>query len=177
MMNAQSATYKRVSRLARKNILPVWKKVVLLQRSNFVSGMRTAGKSSQPFLYPFINNRQSDRVVVCGSGNAHKDELASPEQHHSLFLFNVLKIQTMNASTKTAGETARQQMMVGSYEERKNAMVELLKESGTAFMVYLDENCNIRTCGIAEDGYESMLLPMLDIATNKARRVAEEAMI
>lgn len=114
---------------------------------------------------------------MCGSGNAHKDELASPEQHHSLFLFNVLKIQTMNASTKTAGETARQQMMVGSYEERKNAMVELLKESGTAFMVYLDENCNIRTCGIAEDGYESMLLPMLDIATNKARRVAEEAMI
>ena len=176
-MNAQSATYKRVSRLARKNILPVWKKVVLLQRSNIVSGMRTAGKSSQPFLYPIINNRQSVRVVVCGSGNAHKDELASPERHHSPFLFNVLKIHKMNASTKTAGETAREQMMVGSYEERKNAMIELLKDSGTAFMVYLDENCNIRTCGIAEDGYESMLLPMLDIATSKARRVAEEAMI
>ena len=167
-MNAQSATYKRVSRLARKNILPVWKKVVLLQRSNFVSGMRTAGKSSQPFLYPFINNRQSDRVVVCGSGNAHKDELASPEQHHSPFLFNVLKIHKM---------TARQQMINGSYEERKNAMMQLLEKSGTAFMVYLDENCQIRTCGIAEDGYESMLLPMLDIATNKARRVAEEAMV
>ena len=82
----------------------------------------------------------------------------------------------MNASTKTAGETARNQMMVGSYEERKDAMVQLLKASGTAFMVYLDENCEIRTCGIAEDGYESMLLPMLDIATHKARRVAEEAL-
>ena len=176
-MNAQSATYKRVSRLARKNILPVWKKVVLLQRSNFVSGMRTAGKSSQPFLYPFINNRQSDRVVVCGSGNAHKDQLCSPEQHHSPYFFNLQKYKAMNASTKTAGETARQQMMNGSYEERKNAMMQLLEKSGTAFMVYLDENCQIRTCGIAEDGYESMLLPMLDIATNKARRVAEEAMV
>lgn len=102
-MNAQSATYKRVSRLARKNILPVWKKVVLLQRSNIVSGMRTAGKSSQPFLYPFINNRQSDRVVVCGSGNAHKDELASPEQHHSPFLFNVLKIQSNERKHEDGG--------------------------------------------------------------------------
>jgi len=114
---------------------------------------------------------------VCGSSNARKDSRLGPEQHHKSFLFNVQKIHDMNASTKTAGETAREQMMVGSYEERKNAMIELLKDSGTAFMVYLDENCNIRTCGIAEDGYESMLLPMLDIATNKARRVAEEAMV
>ena len=114
---------------------------------------------------------------MCGSSNARKDKFRSPEQHRKPFLFNVLKSETMNASTKTAGETAREQMVVGSYEERKNAMMQLLKESGTAFMVYLDENCNIRTCGIAEDGYESMLLPMLDIATNKARRVAEEAMV
>lgn len=176
-MNAKSAINKRVTFGNEKKVLPNGKMVVLLQRSNTVSGMRAAGKSSQPFLYPFINNRQSDRVVVCGSGNAHKDELAGPERHHTPFLFNVLKIHKMNASTKTAGETAREQMMVGSYEERKNAMVELLKDSGTAFMVYLDENGDIRTCGIAEDGYESMLLPMLDIATYKARRVAEEAMV
>ena len=176
-MNAQSATYKRVSRLARKNILPVWKKVVLLQRSNIQSGTLTADKRCQPFLYPYINNSQFKGAVVCGSGNAHKDQLCSPEQHHSPYFLNLQKYKAMNASTKTAGETARQQMMVGSYEERKNAMIELLKDSGTAFMVYLDENCNIRTCGIAEDGYESMLLPMLDIATSKARRVAEEAMI
>lgn len=176
-MNAQSATYKRVSRLARKNILPVWKKVVLLQRSNFRNGIETVGESCRLFLYPNNINNQVNRLVVCGSSNARKDKFRSPEQHRKPYLFNVLKSETMNASTKTAGETARQQMMVGSYEERKNAMIELLKDSGTAFMVYLDENCNIRTCGIAEDGYESMLLPMLDIATNKARRVAEEAMV
>ena len=176
-MNAQSATYKRVSRLARKNILPVWKKVVLLQRSNFRNGIETVGESCRLFLYPTNINNQVNRLVVCGSSNARKDKFRSPEQHRKPYLFNVLKSETMNASTKTAGETARQQMMVGSYEERKNAMIELLKDSGTAFMVYLDENCNIRTCGIAEDGYESMLLPMLDIATNKARRVAEEAMV
>ena len=176
-MNAQSATYKRVSRLARKNILPVWKKVVLLQRSNFRNGIETVGESCRLFLYPTNINNQVNRLVVCGSSNARKDKFRSPEQHRKPYLFNVLKSETMNASTKTAGETAREQMMVGSYEERKNAMIELLKDSGTAFMVYLDENCNIRTCGIAEDGYESMLLPMLDIATSKARRVAEEAMI
>lgn len=176
-MNAQSATYKRVSRLARKNILPVWKKVVLLQRSNFRNGIETVGESCRLFLYPTNINNQVNRLVVCGSSNARKDKFRSPEQHRKPYLFNVLKSETMNASTKTAGETAREQMMVGSYEERKNAMIELLKDSGTAFMVYLDENCNIRTCGIAEDGYESMLLPMLDIATNKARRVAEEAMV
>ena len=148
-----------------------------MQRSNIQSGTLTADKRCQPFLYPYINNSQFKGAVVCGSGNAHKDQLCSPEQHNSPYFFNLQKYKAMNASTKTAGETARQQMMVGSYEERKNAMIELLKDSGTAFMVYLDENCEIRTCGIAEDGYESMLLPMLDIATSKARRVAEEAMV
>lgn len=176
-MNAQSATYKRVSRLARKNILPVWKKVVLLQRSNSRYGIETVGESCRLFLYPTNINNQVNRLVVCGSSNAREDKYRGPEQHRKPFLFNVQKHDTMNASTKTAGEIAREQMMVGSYEERKNAMIELLKDSGTAFMVYLDENCEIRTCGIAEDGYESMLLPMLDIATSKARRVAEEAMI
>ena len=148
-----------------------------MQRSNFRNGIETVGESCRLFLYPTNTNNQVDRLVVCGSSNARKDKFRSPEQHRKPYLFNVLKSETMNASTKTAGETAREQMMVGSYEERKNAMIELLKDSGTAFMVYLDENCNIRTCGITEDGYESMLLPMLDIATSKARRVAEEAMI
>ena len=120
---------------------------------------------------------QANGLVVCGSSNARKDMYRSPEQHHKPYFFNVLKSYTMNAKSKTAGETAREQLTVGSYEERKNAMVQLLQNSGTAFMVYLDENCNIRTCGIAEDGYESMLLPMLDIATSKARRVAEEALL
>lgn len=137
----------------------------------------SADKSSQPFLCLILTFMQSFRVVVCGSSNARKDKLRSPEQHHNPFLFNVQKYEAMNTNTKTAGETAREQLTVGSYEERKNAMVQLLKNSGTAFMVYLDENCNIRTCGIAEDGYESMLLPMLDIATSKARRVAEEALL
>lgn len=86
-MNAQSATYKRVIRLERKNILPVWKKVVLLQRSNIQSGTLTADKRCQPFLYPYINNSQFKGAVVCGSGNAHKDQLCSPEQHHGPYFF------------------------------------------------------------------------------------------
>lgn len=176
-MNAQNATYKQFRGLAEKNILPIGKMFVLLQRSNSRYGIETVGESCRLFLYPIINNRQVNRLVVCGSSNARKDKHCSPGQHHKPYFFNVQKYNAMNTNTKTAGETAREQLTVGSYEERKNAMVQLLQNSGTAFMVYLDENCNIRTCGIAEDGYESMLLPMLDIATSKARRVAEEALL
>jgi len=176
-MNAQKTTYKQISKSAEKNILSVWKNVCTFAAFKFTIRYKTVSKSSWPFLYPYIINMQANGLVVCGSSNARKDKYRGPEQHRKPYFFNVQKHDTMNKNTKTAGETAREQLTVGSYEERKNAMVQLLKQSGTAFMVYLDENCNIRTCGIAEDGYESMLLPMLDIATSKARRVAEEALL
>lgn len=114
---------------------------------------------------------------MCGSGNAHKDELAGPERHHSPFLFNVLKIHKMNASTKTAGETARENLIGATYAERKDYMHKCLTESSTAVLVYFDEDCKIHTCGIAERGFESSLLPMLEDAAATARRVAEEVML
>ena len=150
------------------------KKCVLLQRSNFKSGTRTAGKSSQPFLYPYNINNQVNRLVVCGSSNARKDKFRGPEQHHKPFLFNVQKHETMNAKNRTAGETA---MMGATYEERKEYMQKCLAESSTAILVYFDENCQIKTYGIAERGFESALLPMLEQASEKARRVAEEVML
>ena len=177
-MNKKNSSTKSVRcELLTKIILSVSEMCVLLQRSNPRYGIETVGESCRLFLYPIHINSQVVRLVVCGSSNAREDVYRGPEQHRKPFLFNVQKHDTMNAKNMTAGETAREQMVVGSYEERKNAMIELLKDSGTAFMVYLDENSNIRTCGIAEDGYESMLLPMLDIATSKARSIAEEAMI
>ena len=147
---------------------------VLLRRSNFKSGTRTAGKSSQPFLYPYNINNQVNRLVVCGSSNAHKDTLLSPEQHHKSFLFNVQKSRAMNDNRRTAGETA---MMGATYAERKEYMQKCLAESSTAILVYFDENCQIKTYGIAERGFESALLPMLEQASEKARRVAEEVML
>lgn len=147
---------------------------VLLRRSNFKCGTLTADKSSQPFLYLHINNRQVNRLVVCGSGNAHKDVHLSPEQHHKSFLFNVQKSNAMNDNRRTAGETA---MMGATYEERKEYMQKCLAESSTAILVYFDENCQIKTYGIAERGFESALLPMLEQASEKARRVAEEVML
>ena len=177
-MNKKNSNTKSAScEWLAKNILSVSEMCVLLQRSNILYGIETVGESCRLFLCPIHINSQVVRLVVCGSSNARKDKYRSPEQHRKPFLFNVQNSCTMNAKNMTAGETAREQMVVGSYEERKNAMIELLKDSGTAFMVYLDENSNIRTCGIAEDGYESMLLPMLDIATSKARSIAEEVMI
>jgi hypothetical protein len=153
------------------------KKCVLLQRSNIEGGTRTAGKRSQPFLYPHNINNQVNRLVVCGSGNARKELLSIPEQHHKPFLFNVQKSKAMNAKTQTAGETARKNLIGASYEERKLYMMQCLNESSTAVLVYFDEDCCIRTCGIAERGFESSLLPMLEDAAATARRVAEEVML
>ena len=148
---------------------------VLLRRSNFRYGIETVGKSSRPFLYPIINNNQVNRLVVCGSSNAHKDTLIRPEQHRKPFLFNVQKrISKMNDNRRTAGETA---MMGATYAERKEYMQKCLAESSTAILVYFDENCQIKTYGIAERGFESALLPMLEQASEKARRVAEEVML
>lgn len=164
--------------MAENIFLSIRKNVVFLQRSNRISGMRTADKRCQPFLCLHINNRQVNYgLVVCGSSNAHKDELANPERHHKPFLFNVLKPEEMNASTKTAGETARENLIGATYAERKDYMHKCLTESSTAVLVYFDEDCKIHTCGIAERGFESSLLPMLEDAAATARRVAEEVML
>ena len=153
--------------------LSVPKKVVLLQRSNHKRGMRTADKSCQPFLCLHSINRQVKRLVVCGSGNAHKGLRLCPEQHHEPLCL-MFKKNAMNNNKRTAGETA---MMGATYEERKNYMVQCLNESSTAILVYFDENCQIRTHGIAEPGYESALLSMLDVAAFRAHQLAEEVML
>ena len=173
-MNAQSATYKRVSETAKKIILSVSEKCVLLQRSNFRNGIETVGESCRLFLYPTNINNQVNRLVVCGSSNARKDKFRSPEQHRKPYLFNVLKSETMNAKNRTAGETA---MMGASYEERKNYMHQCLDKSGTAILVYFNENLGIRTFGIAEQGSEISLLSMLEQAAFRAQQVAEEVML
>jgi len=160
--------------MAENIFLSVPKKVVPLHRSNFKSGARTAGKSSQPFLYPYSINNQVNRLVVCGSSNARKDTLLSPERHHRPLLFNVQKSRAMNDNKRTAGETA---MMGATYEERKNYMVQCLSESSTAILVYFDENCEIKTYGVAPKGDETALLTMLERAASRAKRVAEEVML
>jgi hypothetical protein len=160
---------------AENIFLSVPKKVVLLQRSNHKRGMRTADKSCQPFLCLHSINRQVNRLVVCGSSNAHKDTLIRPEQHRKPLLFNVQKrISKMNENKRTAGETA---MMGATYEERKNYMVQCLSESSTAILVYFDENCEIKTYGVAPKGDETALLTMLERAASRAKRVAEEVML
>ena len=147
---------------------------VLLQRSNSRYGIETVGESCRLFLYPIISNRQVNGLVVCGSSNARKDKYRGPEQHHSPILFNVQKHDTMNTKNRTAGETA---MMGASYEERKNYMHQCLDKSGTAILVYFNENLDIRTFGIAEQGSEVSLLSMLEQAAFRAQQVAEEVML
>lgn len=160
--------------LVAKNIFAISDIVCTFAAFKINERYDAADKSSQRFLYPHIINRQSNRVVVCGSSNARKDKLVSPEQHHSPYLFNVQNKRAMNAKNRTAGETA---MMGASYEERKNYMHQQLDQSGTAILVYFNENMDIRTFGIAEQGSEISLLTMLEQAAFRAQQLAEEVML
>lgn len=157
-----------------KNILAESKNVCTFAAFKINERCNAADKRGQRFLYPFIINSQSNRVVVCGSSNARKDKLVSPEQHHSPFLFNVQNKRAMNAKNRTAGETA---MMGATYEERKSFMHQQLDKSGTAILVYFNEDMDIRTFGIAERGSEIALLTMLERAAFRAQQVAEEVML
>ena len=168
--NAMSMSYTP----SAKNILAESKNVCTFAAFKITIRHKTVGKSSRPFLCPLISNCQVNRLAVCGSSNARKDKYGSPEQHRKSFLFNVQKYHTMNAKNRTAGETA---MMGASYEERKSYMHQQLDKSGTAILVYFNENMDIRTFGIAERGSEISLLTMLERAAFRAQQVAEEVML
>ena len=154
---------------ARKNILPVLKLFVLLQRSNIKCGMRTAGKSRRPFLYPNILNRQANRLAVCSSSNACKDEHLSPEQHRKPFLFNVQKSNAMNEKMQTAGETAIKKYRNAIFEERIAKAQNIIGNTSCALILYYDENDNLRTYSVCEDGYEHVQLEMLCSAATIAK--------
>ena len=168
--NVMSMTYTH----SAKNILAESENVCTFAAFKFTKRYNAADKRGQRFLYPYIINSQSNRVVVCGSSNARKDKLRGPEQHHSPFLFNVQNHEAMNAKNRTAGETA---MMGATYEERKSYMHQQLDKSGTAILVYFNEDMDIRTFGIAERGSETVLLTMLERAAFRAQQVAEEVML
>ena len=86
----------------------------------------------------------------------------------------MFKKNAMNNNNRTAGETA---MMSATYEERKEYMQKCLSDSSTAILVYFDENCEIKTYGVAPKGDETALLTMLERAASRAKRVAEEVML
>ena len=168
--HAISSTYADTA----KNIFAISEIVRTFAAFKLIVRYNAADKSCQPFLYLDFTNKQANGFVVCGSSNARKDEHYSPEQHHKPYFFNVQNYSAMNDNRRTAGETA---MMGATYAERKEYMQKCLAESSTAILVYFDENCQIKTYGIAERGFESALLPMLEQASEKARRVAEEVML
>ena len=168
--HAISSTYADTA----KNIFAISEIVCTFAAFKLIVRYNAADKSCQPFLYLDFTNKQANGFVVCGSSNARKDEHYSPEQHHKPYFFNVQNYSAMNDNKRTAGETA---MMGATYAERKEYMQKCLAESSTAILVYFDENCQIKTYGIAERGFESALLPMLEQASETARRVAEEVML
>ena len=159
---------------ARKNILPVLKHFVLLQSSNTKRGMRTAGKSRRHFLYLHIKNRQANRLVECVSSNARMGSRLGPEQLRKPFLFNVLKLNAMNAKTQTAGKTAIKEYRNAIFTERKSVAKDIIQNTVCALIFYLDEDMNLRTYSVTEDGFETMQLQMLSSAADIARNAVED---
>ena len=159
---------------ARKNILPVLKLCVSLQRSNKRYGMRTVGESCRPFLYPHINKCQANRLVVCVSSNARKDELSSPEQHRKPFLFNVQKSKAMNGQNQTAGETAIKKYRNAIFEERIAKAQDIIGNTSCALILYYDDEDHLRTYSVCEDGYEHVQLEMLCSAATIAKNAVED---
>ena len=158
---------------ARKNILPVLKHFVLLQRSNSRCGMRTAGKSRRPFLYPHINKRQANRLVECVSSNARMGSRLGPEQLRKPFLFNVLKLNAMN-DKQTAGETAIKKYRNAIFEERIAKAQDIIGNTSCALILYYDDEDHLRTYSVCEDGYEHVQLEMLCSAATIAKNAVED---
>lgn len=160
---------------AEKINLPVLKHFVLLQRSNIKCGTETAGKSRRPFLYLHINKRQANRLAVCVTSNGRKDEHLSPEQHRKPFLFNVLTSNAMNTQqAMTAGKTAIENLRGSILSERKSIAQNIIDSTHCALIFYYDENSNLRTYSVCEDGYETMQLQMLSSAACIARNAVED---
>ena len=138
---------------------------------------KTVGKSSRPFLCPIFTNRQSNRVVVCGSSNARKDKFRSPEQHHSPYLFNVQKSETMNEQNRTAGETAKVNFYESTQQQRKDYMRQCLDETFCALMFYYDENCHIKAVATSEKGFEADILELFNAASFRVKQAIEETLL
>lgn len=114
---------------------------------------------------------------MCGSSNARKDKYGSPEQHRKSFLFNVQKYHTMNANTKTAGETAKVNFYESTQQQRKDYMRQCLDETFCALMFYYDENCHIKAVATSEKGFEADILELFNAASFRVKQAIEETLL
>lgn len=75
---------------------------------------------------------------------------------------------------KTAGETAIKEYRNAIFTERKSVAKDIIQNTGCALIFYLDEDMNLRTYSVTEDGYETMQLQMLSSAASMARTAVED---
>ena len=74
----------------------------------------------------------------------------------------------------TAGKTAIENLRASILSERKSVAKNIIQNTGCALIFYLDEDMNLRTYSVTEDGYETMQLQMLSSAADIARNAVED---
>ena len=74
----------------------------------------------------------------------------------------------------TAGKTAIENLRASILSERKSVAKDIIQNTVCALIFYLDEDMNLRTYSVTEDGYETMQLQMLSSAAGIARNAVED---
>ena len=75
----------------------------------------------------------------------------------------------MNEKMQTAGETAIKKYRNAIFEERIAKAKNIIGNTSCALILYYDENDNLRTYSVCEDGYEHVQLEMLCSAATIAK--------
>ena len=74
----------------------------------------------------------------------------------------------------TAGKTAIEEYRNAIFTERKSVAKDIIQNTACALIFYLDEDMNMRTYSVTEDGFETMQLQMLSSAAGMARNAVED---
>ena len=69
----------------------------------------------------------------------------------------------------TAGKTAIKEYRNAIFTERKSVAKDIIQNTVCALIFYLDEDMNLRTYSVTEDGFETMQLQMLSSAATIAK--------
>ena len=74
----------------------------------------------------------------------------------------------------TEGKTAIKEYRNAIFTERKSVAKDIIQNTACALIFYLDEDMNLRTYSVTEDGFETMQLQMLSNAAIMAKNAVEE---
>lgn len=76
----------------------------------------------------------------------------------------------------TAGKTAIKEYRNAIFTERKSVAKDIIQNTCCALIFYMDEDANLRTYSVTEDGFETMQLQMLSSAAGIAKNAVDDVL-